>query len=152
MKSLEDTTCEATEVLIGRRELTDRLKELGSSSIPTPAETDNLSFDVLQNDIASVENVIGALGVIGTGGAVPFETTVAGDGTRQCWPNKPATVKITARDRNGALIRVLKIFYFKCFVLILLEWHSCKLELAMMIMCHLECKCGNRPCNWISVE
>jgi hypothetical protein len=106
LKSFEDSTCGAMEVLIARRELTDRLKELGTTSVQSPADSDSLSFDVRRDDITSIQNAINGLGVVGTGGAVPFETTVTGDGTRQCWPNKPTTVTITARDRKGAHVRV----------------------------------------------
>jgi hypothetical protein len=106
LNSFEDSTCGAMEVLIARRELTDRLKDLGISSVQSPAESDSLSFDVRRDDIASIQNAINGLGVVGTGGAVPFETTVTGDGTRQCWPNRPSTVTITARDRKGVHVRV----------------------------------------------
>lgn len=92
---------------MARKVLSDQLGGIRDnipSSSATPAEA--LSFDMQPDDTSTLTGIIESLGIVGTGGAVPFETTVTGDGTKQCWPNRQATVSIIARDRDGVQVRV----------------------------------------------
>lgn len=96
----------AQQVLIARKELTDRLASLSPMPSIPPAENDCLKFIVAPEELETFENLVGDLGDIASGGATAIETTAAGDGLRECWSNQPSTVVITPRDHNGKVVKV----------------------------------------------
>jgi len=104
----------AQQVLIARRELTDRLASLSPMpSIPS-AENDCLKFIVAPGELEAFENLVHELGDIATGGATAVETTVTGEGLKECWSNQPSTVTITPRDHNSKVVKVLVSFFPVC--------------------------------------
>ena len=101
----------AQQVLIASRELTDRLASLSPMPNIPPAENDCLKFIVAPDELEAFENLVGELGGIATGGATAVETTVTGEGLKECWSNQPSTVIITPRDHNGKVVKVFKVLF-----------------------------------------
>jgi len=94
------------QVLIARKELSERLASLRPMPNIPPAENDCLKFIVSPEELEAFETVAGELGDIATGGATAVETTVTGDGLKECWSNQPSTVTIIPRDHNGKVVKV----------------------------------------------
>jgi len=94
------------QVLIARKELSERLASLRPMPNIPPAENDCLKFIVSPEELEAFETVVGELGDIATGGATAVETTVTGDGLKECWSNQPSTVTIIPRDHNGKVVKV----------------------------------------------
>ena len=105
-RSIDVTGAGAQQVLIARKELMDRLASLGHMPSIPPAENDCLKFIVAPEELESFQNLVGELGDIATGGATAIETTVTGDGLKECWSNQPSTVTITPRDHNSKVAKV----------------------------------------------
>ena len=97
----------AQQVLIARKELTDRLASLSSAPDIPPAENACLKFIVAPEELETFENIVGELGDIASGGATAIETTVTGEGLKECWSNQLSSVIITPRDHNGKVVKVL---------------------------------------------
>jgi len=104
----------AQQVLIARKELTDRLASLSTMPSIPPAENDCLKFIVAPEELEAFETLVGELGDIATGGATAVETTVTGEGVKECWANQPSTVTVTPRDHNSKVVKVFCPFYFVC--------------------------------------
>jgi len=94
------------QVLIARKELNDRLASLSPMPNIPPAENDCLKFVVSPEELEAFETLVGELGDIATGGATAVETTVTGDGLKECWSNQPSSVTITPRDHNSKVVKV----------------------------------------------
>ena len=105
-RSIDVAGAGAQQVLIARKELMDRLASLGHMPSIPPAENDCLKFIVAPEELESFQNLVGELGDIATGGATAIETTVTGDGLKECWSNQPSTVTITPRDHNSKVAKV----------------------------------------------
>ena len=93
-----------TEILLVRKEMTDKLTQLLSKDAQTmPEENHLIRFN--QDDVSAVRKCIKDLGHIQSNSAVAFETIASGDGLKRCWANQPAQVMVTSKDRNGELIK-----------------------------------------------
>ena len=112
-QSVNTPAAGAQQVLMARKELTDRLSNLSSLPNVLPAENECLKFMVSPDKLESFECLVGDLGDIATGGATAIETTVAGEGLKECWSNQPATVVITPRDHNSKVVKVCFQFCFQ---------------------------------------
>ncbi|KAK2165942.1 hypothetical protein LSH36_44g11016 [Paralvinella palmiformis] len=94
-----------TEILLVRKEMTEKLSQLSSKDVQTqPEENDFLSFS--QSDVSALRKCIKSIGNIQSNSAVAFETIAAGEGLKRCWVNRPTQVSVTSKDRNGDLIRM----------------------------------------------
>ena len=103
----------AQQVLIARKELTDRLASLSPMPSIPPAENDCLKFIVAPEELEAFENFVGDLGDLASGGATATETTATGDGLKECWSNQLSTVIVTPRGHNGKVVKVCSQFCFK---------------------------------------
>lgn len=101
----------AQQVLIARKELSDRLVSLGTIPNIPPAENDCLKFIMSSEELEAFDTLVGELGDIATGGATAVETTVTGDGLKECWSTQPSSVTITPRDHNGKVVKVCVISF-----------------------------------------
>jgi len=100
------------QVLIARKELTDKLASLATIPSIAPAENDCLKLIVAAEELETLERLVGELGDIATGGATAVETTVTGEGLKECWANQPSSVTVTPRDHNS---KVVKVFWSVLF-------------------------------------
>ena len=105
-QSVDTPATGAQQVLIARKELSDGLAGLSPMPDIPPAENDCLRFVVSPEEVKAIETLVGELGDIATGGATAVETTVTGDGLKECWSNQPSTVTVTPRDHNGKVVKV----------------------------------------------
>jgi len=105
-QSVDTPATGAQQVLIARKELSDGLAGLSPLPDIPPAENDCLRFVVSPEELKAIETLVGELGDIATGGATAVETTVTGDGLKECWSNQPSTVTVTPRDHNGKVVKV----------------------------------------------
>ena len=117
-RSVDVPATGAQQVLIARKELNDRLAGLSSMPHIPAAENDCLKFVMSPEELEAFETLVGELGDIATGGAAAVETTVVGDGLKECWSNQPSTVTVTPRDHNGKVVKV-------CFQIIRYSDESC---------------------------
>ena len=94
-----------TEVLLVRKEMTEKLSQLSSPEIQKlPEENDLLAFD--DSDFRTAQKVLSKLGSVQTNSAIAFETTASGEGLKRCYTGRPAQICITTKDKNGDLIKV----------------------------------------------
>lgn len=94
-----------TEILLVRKEMTEKLSQLSSPEIQKlPEENDFLSFD--DSDFSTARKVITQLGSVQTNSAIAFETTASGEGMKRCYTSRTAQFTITTKDKNGDLIKV----------------------------------------------
>ena len=88
-----------TEVLLMRKEVTDKLSQLTCSEVQKhPDENAHIAFD--DADLDRVKTFIGNFGAIDCNSAVAHETIAVGAGLKRCYANKPMTVTITTKDCN----------------------------------------------------
>ena len=110
-------TTGSQQVLIAGKELTDRLTSLTTMPSVAAAENDCLKFIVAPEELESLESLVGELGDVATGGATAVETTVTGDGLKECWANQPSSVTVTPRDHNGKVVKV-QIRHLLCWIVL----------------------------------
>lgn len=94
-----------TAILVVKKEVTEKLQELGSMNINyQPEENEFLEFD--NSCFQSLKKSIVNLGHIITNSAVGFETTATGDGLKYSYIGKYSTVSVTTKDRKGELVKL----------------------------------------------
>ena len=94
-----------TEVLLVRKEMTEKLSQLSSPDIQKlPEENDFLAFN--NSDFSSAKKCIKNLGSVQTNSAVAFETIASGEGLKRCYANRSTIINITTKDRKGDLIKM----------------------------------------------
>ena len=93
-----------TEVLLVRKEMTEKLSQLSSPDIQKlPEENDFIAFN--DGDFSNAQKLIKSLGSVQTNGAVAFETIATGEGLKRCYAGRQTIVNITTKDRKGELIK-----------------------------------------------
>ncbi|KAG9347154.1 hypothetical protein JZ751_006081 [Albula glossodonta] len=91
------------EVLLVKKQMTDRLGELAGREYPLqPEENDQLDFLI---ETEGLKKSIHNLGTIVTTNAVAYETVASGEGLRQCVVGHPTSVTITTKDKDGELCK-----------------------------------------------
>ncbi|ELU03406.1 hypothetical protein CAPTEDRAFT_168454 [Capitella teleta] len=94
-----------TEVLLVRKEMTEKLSHLSAPDVQKQAEENEfLAFN--DGDFTSAQKFLRNLGSVQSNSAIAFETVATGEGLKRCWLNRTATVNITTKDRKGELIKV----------------------------------------------
>ncbi|XP_014767947.1 tripartite motif-containing protein 2 isoform X2 [Octopus bimaculoides] len=94
-----------TAILVVKKEVTEKLQELGSMSINyQPEENEFLEFD--SSCFQSLKKSIVNLGHILTNSAVGYETTATGNGLKYSYIGKYSTVSVTTKDRKGELVKL----------------------------------------------
>ncbi len=94
-----------TEVLLVRKEMTEKLAQLSSPDIQKlPEENDFLAFN--DSDFNNAKKYVKNLGSIQTNSAIAYETIASGEGMKRCYAGRQAVLNITTKDRNGDLIKV----------------------------------------------
>ncbi|XP_033890902.2 tripartite motif-containing protein 2 isoform X2 [Acipenser ruthenus] len=92
-----------TEVLLIKKQMSERLSELASQEYPLqPEENDQLDFLI---ETEGLKKSIHNLGTIITTNAVAYETVATGEGLRQCVVGHPTSVTITTKDKDGELCK-----------------------------------------------
>ena len=95
-----------TEVLLMRKEVTEKLSQLTCSEVETHAdENPHIAFD--DADLDHAKKLITNFGVIDSNSAVAHETVAVGAGLKRCYANKPITVTITTKDCHGNVVNVV---------------------------------------------
>ncbi|XP_064191370.1 tripartite motif-containing protein 2 [Anguilla rostrata] len=91
------------EVLLVRKQMSERLGELASQDYPLqPEENDQLDFLI---ETEGLKKSIHNLGTIVTTNAIAYETVASGEGLRQCVVGLPTSVTITTKDKDGELCK-----------------------------------------------
>lgn len=135
-KSIDVPANGAQQVLLARKELTDRLASLSPMPSIPPAENDCLKFIVAPEELEVFENLVVELGDIASGGATAIETTATGDGVKECWSNQLSSVTITPRDHNGKVVKVCCQFCFDLVNTIMNSrlYSSCTVKMTYVIL------------------
>ncbi len=93
------------QVLLVRKEMTERLEQLSESNIQKlPEENDFLAFN--NGDFNNARKFLKNVGSVQSNSAVAFETVASGEGLKRCYVGREALVNITTKDKNGDLIKV----------------------------------------------
>lgn len=94
-----------TEILLVKKEFSEKLKELGALDIHyLPEENAFLSFD--ETHFHNARKSLHTMGTINSNSAVAYESTASGSGLKHCFVGQPAVVIIATKDRKGDLIKV----------------------------------------------
>ena len=94
-----------TEVLLVRKEMTEKLSQLSCQEIQKlPEENDYLAFN--DTEFQNIKKFVSGLGSVQSNSAIAFETIATGEGLKRCYVNQPTTVCVTTKDRNGDLIKI----------------------------------------------
>ncbi|KAA0722325.1 Tripartite motif-containing protein 2 [Triplophysa tibetana] len=94
------------EVLLVKKEMSERLDELANQVLPLqPEENNQLDFFV---ETEGLRKSIHNLGAIVTTNAIAAETVATGDGLRRCVVEQHTSVTITTKDKDGSLCRAGK--------------------------------------------
>ncbi|KAJ8297510.1 hypothetical protein KUTeg_024041 [Tegillarca granosa] len=93
-----------TEILLLKKEMSEKLNELGCQVHNQPEENDCLIFDSSQLQV--LRKTITNAGTIKSNSAVAFETTANGEGLKTCYIGQPTIITVTTKDRKGELIKV----------------------------------------------
>ncbi|KAL5011363.1 hypothetical protein ScPMuIL_009914 [Solemya velum] len=93
-----------TEILLVKKEMAEKLRELGSLKVQQqPEENEVINLDI--PNLQGLKKSINICGTLQSNSAVAFETTAAGDGLKLCYLCHPTLLTITSKDRNGELIK-----------------------------------------------
>lgn len=93
----------ATEVLLVKKQMSERLSELASREFPEhPHENAQLDC-VVETD--GVRKSVLNLGALVTTSAVAHRTAATGEGLRHAVVGQPASLAITTKDKDGELVR-----------------------------------------------
>ena len=93
-----------TEVLLLKKEMTQKLEELAEHQLQLlPEQNEFLLFDDVP--LQSLKKTLGGLGALHTNSAVAHETIASGEGLRHCCVGRSSVVTVTAKDRNGDLVK-----------------------------------------------
>ncbi|KAK7096711.1 tripartite motif-containing protein 2-like [Littorina saxatilis] len=93
-----------TEILLLKKEMSQKLEELAMAKPQfLPEQNDFLVFD--DTALQSLKKSLCGLGALHTNSAVAHETIASGEGLRQCYAGRPCVVTVTAKDRNGDLVK-----------------------------------------------
>lgn len=93
----------ATEVLLVKKQMSERLSELASREFPEhPHENAQLDFVV---ETEGVRKSILNLGVLITTSATAHKTVATGEGLRHAVVGQPSSLSVTTKDKDGELVR-----------------------------------------------
>ncbi|XP_035680696.1 tripartite motif-containing protein 2-like [Branchiostoma floridae] len=92
-----------TEVLLIKKQMSDRLTELASIKYPLKPEQND--FVLFQAELDNIKRSIANMGCILTNHSVGHETVASGEGLRQGVIGRQMSVTITTKDRLGSLIK-----------------------------------------------
>ncbi|NXL40851.1 TRIM3 protein, partial [Glaucidium brasilianum] len=93
----------APEVLLVRKQMSERLSELASRPFPEhPHENAQLDYVV---ETEGVRKSILNLGVLITTSATAHETVATGEGLRHAVVGQPSSLSVTTKDKDGELVR-----------------------------------------------
>ena len=93
-----------TEILLLKKEMSQKLEELALHKLRfLPEQNDFLMFD--DTALQSLQKSLCGLGSLHTNSAVAYETIASGEGLRQCYTGRPSVLTVTAKDRNGELVK-----------------------------------------------
>ncbi|XP_075565779.1 LOW QUALITY PROTEIN: tripartite motif-containing protein 3 [Pelecanus crispus] len=93
----------ATEVLLVKKQMSERLSELASREFPEhPHENAQLDYVV---ETEGVRKSILNLGVLITTSATAHETVATGEGLRHAVVGQPSSLSVTTKDKDGELVR-----------------------------------------------
>ncbi|KAM9292243.1 tripartite motif-containing protein 3 isoform 2-T2 [Gastrophryne carolinensis] len=92
-----------TEVLLVRKQMSERLHELGSRDFPLlPQQNPQLEFRVETDGLRrSLQN----LGALLTTSAIAYTSVATGEGLRQALVGHQTSVTVTTKDKDGELVR-----------------------------------------------
>ncbi|NXW11650.1 TRIM3 protein, partial [Fregetta grallaria] len=93
----------ATEVLLVKKQMSERLSELASQEFPEhPHENAQLDYVV---ETEGVRKSILNLGVLITTSATAHKTVATGEGLRHAVVGQPSSLSVTTKDKDGELVR-----------------------------------------------
>ncbi|XP_074427765.1 tripartite motif-containing protein 3 isoform X1 [Larus michahellis] len=93
----------ATEVLLVKKQMSERLSELASREFPEhPHENAQLDYVV---ETEGVRKSILNLGVLITTSATAHKTVATGEGLRHAVVGQPSSLSVTTKDKDGELVR-----------------------------------------------